>query len=125
MNDENLKPCKKEETHNPNGRPKGRKNFKTIYKKFLKMKMKAKDSDYEIPFIDENKEISLQEMIVLRHIKKALGKADYKDIEMIINRVDGLLKQEIEHSGSINTEETINKLLKTRENHLRDKLDEV
>lgn len=32
---ENLKPCKPGETHNPNGRPKGRKNISTYLKEFL------------------------------------------------------------------------------------------
>lgn len=31
----NLKPCKPGETHNPNGRPKGQRNYATIYREAL------------------------------------------------------------------------------------------
>jgi hypothetical protein len=98
MNDENLIPAKKGEVRNPNGRKKGTKNFKTLYKQFLNLKMKPEDSGFEIPYADADKELTLKEMMILRHIKKAIGKADYKDIQMIIDRVDGLLKQEVENN---------------------------
>ena len=34
-NPENLKPCKPGETANPNGRPKGSRNFKTVLREML------------------------------------------------------------------------------------------
>jgi hypothetical protein len=104
MNDENLIPAKKGDVRNPKGKPKGCKNFKTIYKHFLKQKFKKSELEeitgFEIPFSDDV-EMTIQEAIVLRHLKKALGKADYKDIQMIIDRVDGLLKQEIDSNVNI------------------------
>lgn len=33
----NLKPCKPGETNNPNGRPKGQRNFATIYKEAMNL----------------------------------------------------------------------------------------
>ena len=95
-NEENLIPAKKGEIRNPTGKKKGTKNFKTIYKKVLSKKFKVKDIEIDIPFVDQDQELTLKEMIVLRHVKKALGKADTRDVEMIINRQDGLLTQKID-----------------------------
>jgi hypothetical protein len=120
MNDENLIPAKKGEVRNPKGKPKGTKNFKTLYKRYLNMKLKPGDSGFEIPYVSEETELTLKEMIVLRHIKKAIGKADYKDIEMIINRVDGLLKQQLEHSGKIEQTSDITTVIEQLRKSLKD-----
>jgi hypothetical protein len=105
MSKEDLIPAKKGEIRNPKGKPKGTKNFKTLYKKYLALTMKPEESGFDIPFVDKDIKLSLKDMMILRHIKKAIGKADYKDIEMIINRVDGLLKQNID--TNIKTDKTI------------------
>lgn len=101
MAEKDLIPAKKGEIRNPKGKPKGTKNFKTIYKKYLALKLKPSDQEFDIPFVDKDQELSLREMMILRHIKKAIGKADVKDIEMIINRVDGLLSQKIDNEITI------------------------
>lgn len=116
MNDENLIPAKKGEVRNPKGKQKGTKNFKTIYKKYLELKLKPSESGFNIPFTEDDKPISIKEMIILRHLKKALGKSGYKDIEMIINRVDGLLKQNIDIDNQI----TINDAKKIADEILKD-----
>lgn len=105
MSKEDLIPAKKGEIRNPKGKPKGTKNFKTLYKKYLALTMKPDESGFDIPFVDKNTKLSLKDMMILRHIKKAIGKADYKDIEMIINRVDGLLTQNID--STIKADKTI------------------
>jgi hypothetical protein len=124
MNDENLIPAKKGEVRNPNGKPKGCKNFKTIYKHFLKQKFKKSELEeitgFEIPFTDKE-ELTVQEAIVLRHIKKTMGKADYKDIGLIIDRVDGLLKQPFEHSGEFKYSDLTDEELQKKIKELNDK----
>lgn len=40
---DNLKPCKPGETHNPNGRPKGQRNYSTIYREALEELAKQKN----------------------------------------------------------------------------------
>lgn len=116
MNDENLIPAKAGEIRNKKGRGKGTKNFKTIYKKYLSLVMKPDATGFDIPFVDKGKELPLQEMIVLRHIKKMIGKADARDIGMIMDRVDGLLKQNIDIDAKVNLfQNTINKFFENKD----------
>jgi hypothetical protein len=93
-----LKPQKKgNPSLNPKGRPKGYRDWKTVYKEILETIMKAKDTGFDIPFIaSQNEKLSMQQMIALRHIKKTLGKCDTNDMKLLQDRTDGLLKQMFE-----------------------------
>lgn len=86
-NQDNLIPVKPGEIRNKKGKPKGTKNWSTIYKRFLKIKLSPKD--YNIPFVEGDHPLSLQEMIALKHLNKALEKPEARDIELIMDRVDG------------------------------------
>lgn len=46
-----------------------------------------------------NKQLTQQEIIAIRLFYKAMKKTDARDIELIINRMDGLLMQRTEISG--------------------------
>jgi len=63
----NLKPMKKGETRNPNGRPKGQRNYATIAKEAMKKLADASDKTPE----------EIEELINLTGLKKAL-KGDYQ-----------------------------------------------
>jgi hypothetical protein len=96
-NTSGLKPCKPGETHNPFGRPKGVRNWKTIYKHLLEVELSGKEVGVKLPFINnQNARLTIQEMIALKHLKKALDKSRADDIKLIQDRTDGLLKQSIE-----------------------------
>lgn len=97
LNTSGLKPCKPGETANPHGRPKGVKNWKTIYKHYLEIELTGKEAGTKVPFINNQSEkLTLQEMIALKHLKKALDKGRADDIKLIQDRTDGLLKQTVE-----------------------------
>jgi hypothetical protein len=63
---ENLKPFKKGESGNPNGRPKGAKNRSTIAKYWLEVNQKLKN-----PLTGENETMSQEDLMTLALIKKA------------------------------------------------------
>lgn len=85
MNDENLKPCKPGETHNPNGRPKGSKSYKTRIKELLAGI--SQDNDWTSPLAAEKIKIIFS--------KDKKGKYNYsvdqrqRAIDSILDRVDG------------------------------------
>ena len=65
-NDENLKPAKKGEVRNPNGRPKGSLNRSTIARKWLEVNQSLKN-----PITGENETMSQEDLMTLALIKKA------------------------------------------------------
>jgi hypothetical protein len=53
---DNLIPCKPGETANPNGRPKGQRNFATIYREAIEKIAKSKDitaDEFEIQLVEQ------------------------------------------------------------------------
>lgn len=97
MKEENLKPCKPGETHNPNGRPKGKKNTKTILKKYLNATIKHKN-----PLTRQDEELTAEEHIILSAIAKAISGND-RAREDILNRLYGKPTEhkKIKHSGKM------------------------
>jgi len=65
-NNENLKPAKKGEVRNPNGRPKGSLNRSTIARKWLEVNQSLKN-----PSTGENKTMRQEDLMTLALIKKA------------------------------------------------------
>lgn len=94
---ENLKPCKKGETHNPNGRPVGAKSRSTILKKWIEVYAKIKNPETQ-------QEISgtIEDKINLSLISKAL-EGDVQAIKEINDTLYGKIpdKHNIDHSGKI------------------------
>lgn len=75
---ENLRPCKPGETHNPNGRPKGQRNYATIYREALRKIGETKDMTPE----------EVEDLLARSGLHKAL-KGDYKFYEDTMNRIHG------------------------------------
>ena len=86
---------KKGQSGNPNGRPKGSKNLTTQLKKMLEAKIKNYD-----PIKDEEITQSIADHLINVLLSKALNGED-KAIMEILNRSDGKVKDEIEHSGGV------------------------
>ena len=91
-----IKPrWKKGESGNPNGRPVGSQNSKTILQKFLNLKMTA-----ENPITKELEALTVAEQIHLMQIAKAID-GDLYSYKEIIDRLEGKtisvqeIKQEI------------------------------
>lgn len=63
---DNLKPFKKGESGNPNGRPKGALNRSTIARKWLEVNQSLKN-----PLTGENETMSQEDLMTLALIKKA------------------------------------------------------
>lgn len=66
MNNENLKPAKKGEVRNPNGRPKGSKNRSTIARQWLEATDKIKN-----PLTGKTETLSQEDIMTLALIRKA------------------------------------------------------
>lgn len=86
---------KKGQSGNPNGRPVGSQNSKTILQKFLDLKTKAKN-----PITNEIENLTVAEQIHLKQVAKAI-KGDLYSYKEIIDRLEGKtisvqeIKQEI------------------------------
>lgn len=74
----NLKPCKPGETHNPNGRPKGQRNYATIYREAL----------IKLATLDKITPEALEDDMISTAVKKARSgdPVFYKDI---MDRIHG------------------------------------
>ena len=79
----------KGQSGNPEGRPPGIKNFTTKVKEALEKIAEGKDYTYEEAFI---KSI----------LKKAIVDGDTGTQRLVWNYLDGMPKQQVEHSGSLN-----------------------
>jgi hypothetical protein len=101
MNDNNLIPAKTGEKRNMKGRGKGAKNWSTIFKKYAKLKVKPSDLGLKMPLEELNdKRLTIKDIIAMRLCLKAMTKTDARDIELLINRMDGLLKQPFEMTNT-------------------------
>lgn len=79
----NIKPPVKGEVRNPNGRPKGSKNTRTILERFLNLEMKQKN-----PFTQEIESMSVLELMNVKQIANAL-EGDLAAFKEIIDRHEG------------------------------------
>lgn len=86
-NEENLKPFKKGEVSNPNGRPKGSKNRSTIARQYLDLITKQKNG-----LTGEVEELSQEEMITLAMLVKA-SKGDVNAYKAVMDSAFGQPKQ--------------------------------
>ena len=91
----NLIPPEKGEVRNPNGRPKGSKNTKSILDKFLNTEMKQKN-----PFTKEMENMTVLELMNLKQIANAL-EGDLQAFKEIIDRYEGKLTNNVGLSGNI------------------------
>ena len=94
MNEKSLKnmiPAKKGEIRNPNGRPKGSVNSKTVLLRFLELRKTIKN-----PFADDNEEeFSVMELINLKQIANALD-GDIHAYREIMDRTEGKVINKID-----------------------------
>ena len=90
---ENLQPPIKGEVRNPNGRPVGSKNTKTILERFLNLEMKQKN-----PFTQEIEQMTVLELMNLKQIANAL-EGDLAAYKELINRHEGLLTAKTEQTN--------------------------
>jgi hypothetical protein len=86
----NIIPPKKGEVRNPNGRPVGSKNTKTILERFLNLEMKQKN-----PFTQEIENMSVLELMNLKQIANAL-EGDLQAFREIIDRHEGKVSTKVE-----------------------------
>ena len=95
---EGAKPFQPGESGNPNGRPKG-KSFKTILNELLDMEASEADlSDEEIKKLFPSGKVTNREIFMTRMLLRAKSDPDSKSAERLLNRVDGLPKQSIDHT---------------------------
>jgi hypothetical protein len=96
---DNLVPCKPGETHNPNGRPKGQRNYATIYRQALINIANAKGKTPE----------EIEEMIEQVGLNKAM-KGDYNFFKDVRDRIHGkpMQPQDVTSGGEPITGLTIN-----------------
>jgi len=93
--EDNLKPFEKGQSGNPNGRPIGSLNSKTILQKYLNLITKA-----ENPITNEIESLTIAEQIHLKQVAKAID-GDLYSYKEIIDRLEGKtvsvqeIKQEI------------------------------
>ena len=83
----NLIPCKPGETHNPNGRPKGQRNYATIYREALIKIAAANDKTPE----------EIETMLEEVGIKQGL-KGNFQFWKDIRDRLHGTVTQRIDHT---------------------------
>lgn len=95
---DNLKPIKKGEVRNPNGRPKGVPNTATRLKKFLEVVQKV-----ENPVTGEIEELSIAEQMDLVQLAKAIKKGELPSYKELLDRSEGKSKETIDlnHSGEV------------------------
>ncbi len=126
MSQKDLIPAKKGDIRNPKGKPKGTKNWSTIFKKYANLKLvpaQIGKNGIDMPTEGlKNKKMQARDIIAIRLIMKAMAKADARDIELLINRMDGLLTQQMKLSGEVkntNIQEMAPEQLKLLENDLK------
>jgi hypothetical protein len=113
-NPENIKPPKKGEVRNPNGRPKGSKNRSTIARKWLEVNQSLKN-----PLTSETETMSQEDLMTLALIKKA-REGDVNAYKALMDSGYGAPIQQIEQTSmevdlSDLTTEEIKELLKGNE----------
>lgn len=108
-NPQNLKPCKPGETHNPHGRPKGRRTWSKVAEywtgKRVPPKIRAavatmiQDKDLGA---EELEGLDLQDMAVLSMLKAAI-KGNPKAFTAIRDTMDGRPKERLQVDGQLDT----------------------
>ena len=91
----NLIPPEKGEVRNPNGRPIGSKNTKTILERFLNLEMKQKN-----PFTQEIEQMTVLELMNLKQIANAL-EGDLAAFREIIDRHEGKITVKSEITAEV------------------------
>lgn len=93
-----LIPFKEGESGNPAGRPPGAKSFRTILETLLDLDASEEEkSDEEIKKMFPDGRVTKREILMTRLLIRALRDPDSKSMERLLNRVDGLPKQSIDH----------------------------
>lgn len=92
-NEENLKPFKKGEVANPNGRPKGSKNRSTIAKHWLEVFQKSTN-----PLTLKSEELSQEDLMTLALVKKA-REGDVNAYKALMDSGYGAPVQQIEQTN--------------------------
>lgn len=92
-NKENLRPAKKGEVRNPNGRPKGAKNRSTIARQWLEVNQSLKN-----PLTGEQETMSQEDLMTLALIKKA-REGDVNAYKALMDSGYGAPIQQIEQIG--------------------------
>lgn len=87
---ENLIPAKKGEIRNPNGRPKGLPNSKTVLRRLLALTEQTKN-----PVTGEMEEMSQLEIITLKQLANA-RKGDLKAYREMLDRLEGKAQQSVD-----------------------------
>lgn len=88
----NLKPFKKGETGNPNGRPKGSKNRSTIALELLETILKKQDP---LNPDSDRQEFTAEELMVAEMMKQAMG-GDVAAFKAVMDSAYGTPKQTVE-----------------------------
>jgi hypothetical protein len=94
-NEENLKPFKKGEVSNPNGRPKGSKNRSTIVKELLEFASSQKNV-----LTGEQETLTQEQAITLAMLLKA-GKGDVNAYKALMDSCYGAPKQTTDTNLSV------------------------
>lgn len=85
------------ESGNPKGRPPG-KSFKTILENLLDLEASEEDlEDSDIKKLFPEGKVTNREIFMARLVLRAKRDPDSKSAERLLNRVDGLPKQSIDH----------------------------
>ena len=98
MNDQNLKPPKKGEIRNPNGRGLGVKNRSTLLKKWIEVNAKFRN-----PITKETEQGTVEDMIVIALITKAIA-GDIQAIKEVYDTRYGKLQDSAKIDASISIE---------------------
>jgi hypothetical protein len=92
-NAQNLKPYKKGQSGNPNGRPKGSRNFNTIIKEILELRLKDLNPNMNVP--EHLKKKTNKEIMVMKQVSKAAA-GNQRAFEYLVDRIDGKIMQPID-----------------------------
>lgn len=92
----NIIPPTKGEVRNPNGRPLGSKNTKTILERFLNIEMKQTN-----PFTKELEQMTVLELMNLKQIANAL-EGDLSSFKEILDRHEGKTITKIDQNTNHN-----------------------
>lgn len=93
---ENLKPVKKGQVLNPNGRPKGVPNAKTRYQRILNLVEKVKN-----PVTGEIEEFTVAEIMDMKMMQKARS-GDVRAYKEIMDRLEGKATEHVEMESKTN-----------------------
>jgi hypothetical protein len=93
-NEENLKPFKKGQSGNPNGRPKGKRSRSTVATQWLEVSQKVKN-----PLTGENEDLEQQDIMTLALIKKA-REGDVSAFRELMDSAYGKPLTTIDHSNN-------------------------